>query len=82
MFIILLFEMEASVYFSIKIFSNYRDVEKESRKKMKKNCQKCLKVKERGWTRLERLLLWRVEREGHGEEKNEIAINFLFLNFI
>ena len=82
LFIILLFEMEASVYFSIKIFSNYRDVEKESRKKMKKNCQKGLKVKERGWTRLERLLLWRVEREGHGEEKNEIAINFLFLNFI
>ena len=77
--------MEASVYFLMKIFSNYRDVEKESRKKIEKNCQKCLKVKERGWTRLERLLSWRVEREGHGEEKNAIAINyflFFFLNFI
>ena len=40
MFIILLFEMEASVYFLIKIFSNYRDVEKESRKKIEKKLSK------------------------------------------
>ena len=40
LFIILLFEMKASVYFSIKIFSNYRDVEKESRKKIEKKLSK------------------------------------------
>ena len=47
----------------------------------KEGVEKNVSKWKRGWTRLERLLSWRVEREGHGEEKNAIAINFFFLNF-
>ena len=46
-FYFLLFELEAFI-FRLKFFRNYRDMEKEeTRKKIKKICQKCLKVKER-----------------------------------
>ena len=73
-FYFLLFELEAFI-FRLKFFRNYRDMEKEeTRKKIKKICQKCLKVKVRGrMDEDEKLLSWRVEREGHGEEMNAIA---------
>ena len=70
--------------FRLKFFRNYRDMEEEeSRKKIKKICQKCLKVKVRGrMDEDERLLSWRVEREGHGEEMNAIArLIFYFFKY-